>query len=186
MNHAASLKIDDLLWKKCVLFWGKHKKKQAALNAIAAHCVFKINASFYFFAFFLFTFCFFFFSWLLQRVESDILPSEIQQLSKIDIQEVTDEERLSEMPSEKQRETMEKDVVDKIEYLCKQDSPKRRLIDKIDQIERMTDEKFKAVFDAFLQTTGKSQRHNDEQEEFRDEVQKRFNKHEEFIRDYFD
>ena len=107
-------------------------------------------------------------------------------MSKIDIQEVTDEERLSEMPSEKQRETMEKDVVDKIEYLCKQDSPKRRLIDKIDQIERMTGEKFKAVFDAFLQTTGKSQRHNDEQEEFRDEVQKRFNKHEEFIRDYFD
>ena len=107
-------------------------------------------------------------------------------MSKIDIQEVTDEERLSEMPNEKQRETMEKDVVDKIEYLRKQDSPKRRLIDKIDQIERMTDEKFKAVFDAFLQTTGKSQRHNDEQEEFRDEVQKRFNKHEEFIRDYFE
>ena len=97
-------------------------------------------------------------------------------MSKIDIQEVTDEERPSEMPSEKQRETMEKDVVDKMEYLCKQDSPKRRLIDKIDQIERMTDENFKAVFDAFLQTTGKSQRHNDEQEEFRGEVQKQFNK----------
>ena len=106
-------------------------------------------------------------------------------MSKIDIQEVTDEERPSEMPSEKQREIMEKDVVDKMEYLCKQDSPKRRLIDKIDQIERMTDENFKAVFDAFLQTTGKSQRHNDEQEEFRGEVQKQFNKLEQFIRDYF-
>ena len=56
-------------------------------------------------------------------------------MSKIDIPEVTDEER----PSEKQREIMDKDVVDKMEYLCKQDSPKRRLIDKIDQIERMTD-----------------------------------------------
>ena len=127
----------------------------------------------------------FFFSWLLQADKSVILPSEIQQLSKRDIQEVTDEERPSEMPSEKQREIMEKDVVDKMEYLCKQDSPKRRLIGKIDQIERMTDENFKAVFDAFLQTTGKSQRHNDEQEEFRGEVQKQFNKLEQFIRDYF-
>ena len=127
----------------------------------------------------------FLFSWLLQADKSVILPSEIQQLSKRDIQEVTDEERPSEMPSEKQREIMEKDVVDKMEYLCKQDSPKRRLIDKIDQIERMTDENFKAVFDAFLQTTGKSQRHNDEQEEFRGEVQKQFNKLEQFIRDYF-
>ena len=102
-------------------------------------------------------------------------------MSKIDIQEVTDEERLSEMPNEKQRETMEKDVVDKIEYLRKQDSPKRRLIDKIDQIERMTDEKFKAVFDAFRQITGNSQRYKDEQEKLRDEVQKRFNEHGDFI-----
>ena len=102
-------------------------------------------------------------------------------MSKIDIQEVTDEERLSEMPNEQQRETMEKDVVDKIEYLCKQDSPKRRLIDKIDQIERMTDEKFKAVFDAFRQITGNSQRYKDEQEKLRDEVQKRFNEHGDFI-----
>ena len=106
-------------------------------------------------------------------------------MSKIDIQEVTDEERLSEMPNEKQRETMEKDVVDKIEYLCKQDSPKRRLIDKIDQIERMTDEKFKAVFDAFRRTTGMSQQHSDEQERLRGKVQKRFNAHEEFIRTNF-
>ena len=44
----------------------------------------------------------------------------------------------------------------------------------------------KQFFDAFLQTTGKSQRHNDEQEEFRGEVQKRFNELEEFIRDYFE
>ena len=103
-------------------------------------------------------------------------------MSKIDIPEVTDEER----PSEKQREIMDKDVVDKMEYLCKQDSPKRRLIDKIDQIERVTDENFKAVFDAFLQTTGMSQRHNGEQEKFRGEVQKRSNELEEFIRDYFE
>ena len=36
-------------------FW-ENIKKQAALHAIAAHCVFKVNASFYFFAFLLFTF----------------------------------------------------------------------------------------------------------------------------------
>ena len=41
--------------KMCV-FFGKTKKKQAALNAIAAHCAFKINASFYLFAFLLSTF----------------------------------------------------------------------------------------------------------------------------------
>ena len=83
MNHAASLKIDDLLWKKCVLFWGKHKKKQAALNAIAAHCVFKINASFYLFAFLLFTF---FFSRLLQerRAATEYLIEDIDYLSKKD------------------------------------------------------------------------------------------------------
>ena len=185
MNHAASLKIDILVWKKCVLFLGKHKK-QAALKRNCSALLFQNKCFLLFICFFLIHFLFFFFSWLLQADESDILPSEIQQLSKIDIQEVTDEERPSEMPSEKQRETMEKDVVDKMEYLCKQDSPKRRLIDKIDQIERMTDENFKAVFDAFRQTTGKSQRHNDEQEEFRGEVQKRFNELEEFIRDYFE
>ena len=83
MNHAASLKIEDLLWKKYVLFWGKHKKKQAALNAIAAHCVFKINASFYLFAFLLFTF---FFSRLLQAREAptEYLPEDIDYLSKKD------------------------------------------------------------------------------------------------------
>ena len=71
MNHAASLKIDILVWKKCVLFLGKHKKKQAALNAIAAHCVFKINASFYLFIFFIIHF---FFSRLLQAPASEHLP----------------------------------------------------------------------------------------------------------------
>ena len=55
-SQNASLKIDDLLWKKCVLFLGKHNKKQAALKAIAGHCVFKINASFYLFAILLFNF----------------------------------------------------------------------------------------------------------------------------------
>ena len=57
-SQNASLKIDDLLWKKCVLFLGKHNKKQAALKAIAGHCVFKINASFYLFAILLFNFFF--------------------------------------------------------------------------------------------------------------------------------
>ena len=79
MNHAASLKIDDLLWKKCVLFLGKHNKKQAALNAIAVHCLFKINASFYLFAFLLFNF---FFSRLLQEYASPIkyLPGDINYM----------------------------------------------------------------------------------------------------------
>ena len=102
-----------------------------------------------------------------------------------DIQEVTDVE----IQSEKQRETMEKDGVDtpdNNEYLWRRDSPKlrlvERLIDKIDQMERMTDEKFKAVFDAFRQITGKSQRHSDEQDELRGEVQKRFKEHKDFIR----
>ena len=102
-----------------------------------------------------------------------------------DIQEVT----YVEIPSEKQRKTMEKDGVhtrDNNEFLWRRDSPKlrlvERLIDKIDQMERMTDENFKAVFDAFRQITGKSQRHSDEQDELRGEVQKRFKEHKDFIR----
>ena len=113
------------------------------------------------------------------------LPADIEYLGKQDIQEVT----YVEIPSEKQRETMEKDGVDtrdNNEYLWRRDSPKlrlvERLIDKIDQMERMTDEKFKAVFDAFRQITGKSQRHSDEQDELRGEVQKRFREHKDFIR----
>ena len=122
----------------------------------------------------------FFISRLLQRKAAPVhLPADKENLCKNDIQKVT---------SEKQRETKGKDRVDtrdKIEYLCRQNSPKRRLIDKIDQMERMTDEKFKAVFDAFRQITGKSQRYKDEQEKLRDEVQKRFNEHGEFIRTNF-
>ena len=81
MNHAASLKIDDLLWKKCVLFLGKQDKKQAALKAIAGHCVFKINASFYLFAILLFTF---FFSRLLQEHPGENFFDDILfQVSKV-------------------------------------------------------------------------------------------------------
>ena len=65
----------------CIVL-GKHKKKQTALNAIAAHCVFKINASFYLFAFLLFTF---FFSRLLQGGARAYLPADIEYLSKKDI-----------------------------------------------------------------------------------------------------
>ena len=122
----------------------------------------------------------FFISRLLQRKAAPVhLPADKENLCKNDIQKVT---------SEKQREIKGKDRVDtrdKIEYLCRQDSPKRRLIDKIDQMERMTDEKFKAVFDAFRHITGKSQRYKDEQEKLRDEVQKRFNEHGDFIRTNF-
>ena len=123
----------------------------------------------------LFYYSLFFFSRLLQADASRYLTGDIQYWCKKDIQKVT---------SEKQRETKEKDGVDtrdKIEYLCRQDSSKRRLKDKIDQIERMTDEKFKAVFDAFRQITGNFQRYKDEQEKLRDEVQKRFNEYGGFI-----
>ena len=130
----------------------------------------------YLFAFVLFTFCIFF-SRLLQKA-TRVLPVDIEHLCEKDIQEET----YVEIPSEKQRETDGVDKRDKIERLCRQDSPKRRLIDKLDQIERMTDEKFKAVFDAFRRTTGMSQRHSDEQEKLRGKVQKRFNEHEEIIR----
>ena len=106
------------------------------------------------------------------------MPADIEHLCEKDIQEET----YVEIPGEKQRETDGVDKRDKIERLCRQDSPKRRLIDKLDQIERMTDEKFKAVFDAFRRTTGMSQRHSDEQEKLRGKVQKRFNEHEEIIR----
>ena len=51
------LKLTICCGKNVCCFGENIKKKQAALNAIAAHCVFKINASFYFFAFLLFT-CF--------------------------------------------------------------------------------------------------------------------------------
>ena len=106
----------------------------------------------------LFYYSLFFFSRLLQAGASRNLTGDIQYWCKKDIQKVT---------SEKQRETKEKDGVD--------------TRDKIDQIERMTDEKFKAVFDAFRQITGNSQRYKDEQEKLRDEVQKRFNEHGDFI-----
>ena len=64
-------------------FW-ENIKKQAALKAIAGHCVFKINASFYLFAFLLFTF---FFSRLLQPcafAPSEYLPGDMDYLSKKD------------------------------------------------------------------------------------------------------
>ena len=109
------------------------------------------------------------------------MPADIEHLCEKDIQEET----FVEIPREKQRETDGVDKRDKIERLCRQDSPKRRLIDKLDQIERMTDEKFKAVFDAFRRITGKSQRYKDEQEKLRGEVQKRFNEHGDFIRTNF-
>ena len=121
------------------------------------------------------------FSRLLQGAALVHLPADIEHLCEKDIQEET----YVEIPSEKQRETDGVDKRDKIERLCRQDSPKRRLIDKLDQIERMTDEKFKAVFDAFRRTTGMSQQHSDEQERLRGKVQKRFNAHEEFIRTNF-
>ena len=67
----------------CVVLGKTLKKKQAALNAIAAHCVFKIKASFYLFAFLLFTF---FFSRLLQVCASpmEYLPGDMDYLSKTD------------------------------------------------------------------------------------------------------
>ena len=82
MKHAAYPKIDDLVWKKCVFLWGKQQQKKAPLNAIAAHCAFKINASFYLFAFLLSTF----FSRLLQAApRRRYFPGDIDYLSRKDI-----------------------------------------------------------------------------------------------------
>ena len=62
-------------------FW-ENIKKQAALKAIAGHCVFKINASFYLFAILLFTF--FFFSRLLQEhPRENFLDDVLFEVSKV-------------------------------------------------------------------------------------------------------
>ena len=158
--------------------------KQSSVKRHCAALCLQNRCFLLFICFFIIHVLYFFFSRLLQHCISCNVSADIEHLCKKDIQEAprTDVE----IPSKKQKETDGVDTRNKIEHLCRQDSPKRRLIDKIDQIERMTDEKFKAVFDAFRRTTGMSQRHNDEREELRGEVQERFNEHEEFIRKYFE
>ena len=154
------------------MFLGKHKKTSSVKRHCGALC-FQNKCFLLFICFFIIHFLFFFFSRLLQAAAG----RDKEYLCEKDTQVVT----YLEKPIEKQRENMKKnrgvDTRDRIEYLPRQDCTKLRLIDKIDEIERMTDEKFKDVLDTFRQTTEKSKRQNDKQQKLRDKVQNRFNEH---------
>ena len=57
-----------------------------------------------------------------------------------------------------------------------------KIKEKIGQIEKMIDEKFNEVAKAIEETEKKSQKHGDEEDELRKNVQKRFHEHEDFLR----
>ena len=57
-----------------------------------------------------------------------------------------------------------------------------KIKEKIGQIEKMIDEKFNEVANAIEETEKKSQKHGDEEDELRKNVQKRFHEHEDFLR----
>ena len=57
-----------------------------------------------------------------------------------------------------------------------------KINEKIGQIEKMIDEKFNEVAKAIQETGKKSQKHGDEEDEQRKNVQKRFHEHEDFVR----
>ena len=57
-----------------------------------------------------------------------------------------------------------------------------KIKEKIGQIEKMTDEKLNEVAKAIQETRKKSQKHGDEEDELRKNVQKRFHEHEDFLR----
>ena len=57
-----------------------------------------------------------------------------------------------------------------------------KIKEKIGQIEKMIDEKFNEVAKAIEETEKKSQKHGDEEDELRKNVQKRFDEHEDFLR----
>lgn len=57
-----------------------------------------------------------------------------------------------------------------------------KIKEKIGQIEKMIDEKFNEVAKAIQETGKKSQKHGDEEDELRKNVQKRFHEHEDFLR----
>ena len=55
-------------------------------------------------------------------------------------------------------------------------------MEKIGQIEKMIDEKFDEIAKAIRETGKKSQKHGDEEDKLRKNVQKRFHEHEDFLR----
>ena len=57
-----------------------------------------------------------------------------------------------------------------------------KIKEKIGQIEKMIDEKFNEVAKAIQETGKKSQKHGNEEDELRKNVQKRFHEHEDFLR----
>ena len=57
-----------------------------------------------------------------------------------------------------------------------------KIKEKIGQIEKMIDEKFNEVAKAIQETGKKSQKHGDEEDELRKNVQERFHEHEDFLR----
>ena len=57
-----------------------------------------------------------------------------------------------------------------------------KIKEKIGQIEKMIDEKFNEVAKAIQETGKKFQKHGDEEEELKKNVQKRFHEHEDFLR----
>ena len=57
-----------------------------------------------------------------------------------------------------------------------------KIKEKIGQIEKMIDENFNEVAKAIQETGKKSQKHGDEEDELRENVQKRFREHEDFLR----
>ena len=56
------------------------------------------------------------------------------------------------------------------------------LMEKIGQIKKMIDEKFDEIAKAIQETGKKSQKHGDEEDKLRKNVQKRFHEHEDFLR----
>ena len=62
MNHAASLKIDILVWKKCLLFLGKHEKKTSSVKRHCGALCFQNKCFLLFICFFITVFTFFFLS----------------------------------------------------------------------------------------------------------------------------
>lgn len=77
-----------------------------------------------------------------------------------------------------------------IDQLCKLDTKQKpsnsellkNIKAKTEKLEKMTDDKFNSVFNAFRQLKEKSQRHAEEQKKLKENVEKRFRDHEEFIR----
>ena len=61
----------------------------------------------------------------------------------------------------------------------------KKIKEQTEELEKMTDNEFSAVINAFQQIKEKYKRHAEEQEKLKESVQKRFHDHEELIRTHF-